>query len=222
MSPRPPKDVLPRPKSRLVLVTPPGPVESWIEALGAALAAGDVASVIVWTEPADQRAALATARAAVPTIQAAGAAALLRGDPQLVARAGFDGLHHDGAPDEIAERVEAHAGERIVGAGNLRSRHDAMTAGEAGADYVLFGNPAPGETRGNALDLLIDRVGWWQPIFEVPCVALAPALDDVEALARAGADFVALGAAAFDDPRGAAAAVRAAQSSLDAAHRVSA
>jgi thiamine-phosphate pyrophosphorylase len=78
---------------------------------------------------------------------------------------------------------------------------DAMTAGEAGADYVMFGDP---DEAGNrvSFDAIIDRVGWWAEVFEVPCVAYAARLEEIDALAAAGADFVAIGAAAFDDPRG--------------------
>jgi thiamine-phosphate pyrophosphorylase len=58
--------------------------------------------------------------------------------------------------------------------------------------------------RGNraSFDAIIDRVGWWAEVFEVPCVAYAARLEEIDALAAAGADFVAIGGAVFDDPRG--------------------
>ena len=79
----------------------------------------------------------------------------------------------------------------IAGAGGLRERHDAMTAAEVGADYVLFGEPDEGGHR-PAIDAVLERVAWWAEIFEIPCVAYAAHLNEVEKLAVAGADFVAL------------------------------
>lgn len=181
-----------RPLPRLFLITPPDPAEGFAERLAAACRAGDVASVLIWGEAADPRATLGRAKSLVPIVQEAGAAALLCGDAQLVARAGADGFHCDGDAEDLKAALDRLQPERIVGAANLRSRHDAMVAGEAGADYVFFGNLTPGEARGNALELLIERAEWWQPIFETPCVVHAPSLDAVGPLALAGADFIAL------------------------------
>ena len=68
-----------------------------------------------------------------------------------------------------------------------------MNAGEAGADYVMFGEPRRDGFTPPAEET-IERVGWWAEIFEPPCVGYAAALDDMwAAIAAAGADFVALG-----------------------------
>jgi thiamine-phosphate pyrophosphorylase len=85
-----------------------------------------------------------------------------------------------------------------------------MVAAEAGADYLMFGDNAR-----PSLEAVIERVSWWAEVFEIPCVAFATSLDEVGPLADAGADFVAIGDAAFSDPRGAAPAV------ADAARRLS-
>jgi thiamine-phosphate pyrophosphorylase len=154
--------------------------------------------VILRLDPGDPKGALALAKRLIPMIQEAGAAALLTGDTQIVGRAGADGFHSEGTAEDLAQTIEDLQPARIVGAANLRSRHDAMEAGEVGADYVFFGNLTPGETRGNADDLLLDRAGWWQPIFETPCVVLATRADMVATLGTAGADFVALDLAVFD------------------------
>ena len=79
-----------------------------------------------------------------------------------------------------------------------------MAAGEAGADYVMFGGPGGAEPDGG----VVERVAWWADIFNVPCVAYAHDLGAIGDLVRAGADFIALGDAVFADPRGAAAALR--------------
>ena len=124
----------------------------------------------------------------------------MRGLPR---RLGVDGVHVDGG--EVADAVASCRPQRIVGAGRLPMRDDAMTAAEAGVDYVMFGEPGAGLSA----EATLERVAWWAEIFETPCVAYAPALEDVAALAQAGADFVALDDAIWDadDP---AAAVRAA------------
>jgi thiamine-phosphate pyrophosphorylase len=92
--------------------------------------------------------------------------------------------------------VASFKGERIVGAGRLRLRDDAMAAGEAGADYVLFGEPIHGVAP--PLEATLERLEWWAEIFQTPCVAYAAQAADVAPLAAAGADFVALGEFLWD------------------------
>ena len=197
--------------SRLYLITPALAAPD-LAALGprfaAALAAGDVASVLARLAPgADAK------RIVPPLLEIAAAhdvALLVEGDARLAVRLGADGVHVGAA--EVGEAVESLKGERIVGAGALKLRDDAMEAGEAGADYVMFGEP---NERGFAppLEATLERVSWWAEIFEAPCVGYAAALADVAALAAAGADFVALGAAVWDAPDPAE-AVRAAMKGL--------
>src|SRR6202035_5562468 len=99
--------------------------------------------------------------------------------------------------------------DRIAGAGGLRSRHDAMLAGEASADYVMFGEP---DRRGGRplLDAIEERLTWWSELFEQPCVGYAASLDEVAPLAHAGADFVALGDWIWTQAEAPAAAIAAA------------
>jgi thiamine-phosphate pyrophosphorylase len=192
--------------ARLYLLTPPlGAAEGFVERFAAALGAGDVASVLV------RLAAGADAKRIIaPLLDIAAAhdtALLIEGDGRLAARLGVDGVHVDAA--EVADALASCRPERIVGAGGLHLRDDAMSAAEAGVDYVMFGEPgaalSPEATR--------ERVSWWAEIFEAPCVVYAPALEDVAALAAAGADFVALDAAVWD-AEDVAEAVRAAVKNL--------
>ena len=88
-----------------------------------------------------------------------------------------------------------------------------MLAAEAGADYVMFGEPDAAGRR-PAFDAIAERVAWWAELFEIPCVGFAASLDEVEPLAAAGADFVAVGDCVFGDARGCAAAM------ADAARRL--
>jgi TPR repeat protein/thiamine monophosphate synthase len=168
--------------------------------LAEALRAVAAAAVLLRLGEADEPAMVEEVKRIAPPVQDAGTALLLDGRPELAARAGADGAHLSG-PDALKAALPLLKPARIAGAGRLHSRHDAMVAGEAGADYVMFGEPdASGHCP--SLGAVIDRVEWWAELFEIPCVAYAARLDDIEELAAAGADFIALGEALFDDPRG--------------------
>ena len=195
-----PKQADPRPAPRLYLVTPPvADAQAFSAPLAAALAAGDVAAVLL--RLAEARRAHADqprqdARAAV--VQDKGAALLLDGHADLVARAGADGAHLTGI-DAFTDALEQLKPDRIAGAGGLATRHDAMTAAEAGADYVMFGEPdAAGERP--SFDAIEERIAWWAEVFEAPCVGYAASDEEVAPLVKAGADFVALGDWLWRDP----------------------
>ena len=195
-----------RPMPRLYLATPPlGDGTGFDDRLSEALGAADVAAVLLRLVPADDRSLIKRIKALAPLVQERGAALLLDGHAEIAARAGADGAHVGGI-DAVKEALAALKPERIVGAGGLQSRDDAMTAGEAGADYVLFGEPDQNGHRPK-LEAIVERVQWWAELFEPPCVGHAAALGEVGALAGAGADFILLGDAVWSDPRGVAAAL---------------
>ena len=91
-------------------------------------------------KPTDQRTMISRIKALAPAIQNAGAALLLDGHVELVARAGADGAHLTGIA-ALEDALPSLKPDRIAGVGGLATRHDSMTAGELGADYVLFGEP---------------------------------------------------------------------------------
>ncbi len=200
-----PKRAQPRPAPRLYLVTPRlDTAAGFAPLLAQALAADDVAAVLLRLPGADERALINGAKALCPVAQGTGAALLLDGHADLVARAGCDGAHLMGLP-AFTEALERLKPDRFVGIGGLATRHDAMVAAEAGADYVMFGEP---DERGErpSLGAVEERVAWWAELFEVPCVGYAASLSEVRALAEAGADFVALGDWLWRDPQGSVAA----------------
>lgn len=133
------------------------------------------------------------------SVQESGAAMLidLPADARLVARLGLDGAHIGMPGPRLDEAVEALKPDRIVGISGLKARHDAMEAGERDIDYVMFGEPRPDGTL-PAFSQTIDRAEWWASIFNVPCVAYAPDLDSVEALALTGTEFIGIGPWLFD------------------------
>lgn len=204
-----PKNAEPRPTPRLYLVTPPvADAGAFARRLAAALAAGDVAAVLLRFDGDDERTRINHAKQLAPVVQNAGAALLLDGQADLVARAGADGAHLSGIA-AFSEALETLKPERIAGCGDLQTRHDAMLAAEQGADYVMFGEPDSDGHR-PALDTIEERVAWWAEVFEAPCVAFAGAPEEVAVLAAAGADFVALGDWVWQSADAAAAVAEAA------------
>ncbi len=198
---------------RLYLIVPPlTDAAEATAALTAALGAAEIAAVLVPLPAADERTLINRIKQIAPIVQERGAALLLDGRPDLVARAGADGAHLTGA-DAVKDAIGALKPDRIVGAAGLASRHDAMLAAEVGADYVMFGEPGPAGKR-PSFDAIHDRVAWWTELFEVPCVAYAASLVELDALRAA--EFVALGSFVFSDPRGPAAAVAEAAARLHA------
>ncbi len=192
------------PSQGLYLTTPVlAKAEPFLPELRAALASADVASLLLRLGPLDAAAAVRLIRAIAEPAQAKGVALVIDGAPELVVESGADGAQIGavGAPLEAA--IKRLSPSHIVGAGGIVTRHDAMSAGEAGADYVLFGDV--GEPPDPAL--VLERVNWWAEIFNTPCVALAESLERVGPLAAAGADFIMLGDCVWRDPRGPAAAI---------------
>jgi len=202
-----------RPTSRLYLVTPAlADPQAAAGLLGPALAATEVAAVLLRLAAADERMLINRIKAIAPMVQDRGAALLLDGHPDLVARAGADGAHLGGIA-AVQAAIETLKPDRIVGAGGLASRHDAMLAAESGADYVMFGEPDAAGKR-PSFEAIRERTEWWAEVFEIPCVAYAASLPEIGDLAAA--EFIALDPAILADPRGPAAAV------ADAAARLSA
>jgi thiamine-phosphate pyrophosphorylase len=181
-----------RPTPRLYLLTPQVADPAGVrDALAEALGAADVAAVLLRLAAADERTQINRAKALAPVVQDKGAALVLDGLPAIAAHAGADGAHLTGIDDFEAALPTLKPG-RIAGCGGLATRHDAMVAAQAGADYVMFGEP-DGEGHRPSFEAVVDRVAWWAEVFEVPCVGYAGAIDEVAPLAAAGAEFVAVG-----------------------------
>ena len=203
------------PTPRLYLVTAPlGDTAAFARELPAALAAGDVAAVLLRLAEADERTLINRAKEIAAIVQPREIALLLDGHPEIVARAGADGAHLAGI-EALNAALPSLKPERIAGAGGLASRHDAMLAGEVGADYAMFGEPDRAGRR-PPLDAVLERIEWWAKLFQPPCIGYAAHLDEVAPLAQAGADFVALGEWVWTHAQGPAAAVAAAAGELAA------
>ncbi|MDB5640216.1 MAG: Thiamine-phosphate pyrophosphorylase [Bradyrhizobium sp.] len=211
------KPVPPRAVPRLYLATPEvDDPSSLVAGLPGLLAGADVAAVLVRLKPTDPRTMISRVKALAPAIQGSGAALLLDGHVELVARAGADGAHLTG----IAAKEEALPSlkpDRNAGVGGLATRHDSMAAGELGADYVLFGEPDARKQR-PSVEAVAERLEWWAELFEPPCVGFAASREEAYEFAAAGADFVLVGDFIWADPRGAAAALMDAEQAIRQAY----
>src|SRR5580692_8788569 len=210
-----------RPLPRLYLATPAlDDPQAMAKVLPSLLMEADVAAVLLRLKPSDPRTLVSRIKTLVPVIQGSGAALLLEGNVELVARAGADGAHLTGIA-AMEEALPTLKPDRIAGVGGLSTRHDSMAAGEAGADYVLFGEP---DDRGQrpSIDAIAERLDWWAELFEPPCVGFAASLDEAGEFAAAGADFVLVGDFIWNDKRGAAAALKEAEQAIRQAHAATA
>ena len=126
----------------------------------------------------------------------------------LAKRLHADGVHLGQQDGAVREAREALGREAQIGVTCHASRHLAMEAGEAGADYVAFGSFFPSETKASEHRPEPELLTWWQSLFEIPCVAIGgitPA--NCGPLVSAGADFLAVSHAVWGGDE--AAAVRA-------------
>jgi thiamine-phosphate pyrophosphorylase len=191
---------------QLLLIGPPSYDPARLaEQLAAAIAVGGVAGFVLPVDLALRHANSLSARLAPVRAVCAerGTACLVRDHVGLALEIGADGVHLGGAAEVPARRATLGR-ERILGVSCGRSRDAAMTAGEAGADYVGFGDL--GQRPGHEVFELLE---WWSELFVLPCLAEAAIAEgDCAALARAGADFVTADASTWADAAGAAAAVR--------------
>jgi thiamine-phosphate pyrophosphorylase len=197
-----------RPPCQLYLVSPPMIDATFADALKSALSGGGVAAFQLRLKGVDDD---VIARAADPLQQICAdheTAFIINDSMTLAKRLGADGVHlgqSDGDPREARTLLGRDA---QIGVTCHNDRHLAMEAGEAGADYVAFGAFYPTQTKEvqYAADPAI--LSWWITLFGTPCVAIGgitPA--NARPLIDAGADFIAVSAAVWNDPDGAQLAV---------------
>jgi thiamine-phosphate pyrophosphorylase len=205
-----------RPQPRLYLVTPElDDPAAFASAIDRVLTAGDIAAILLRLCEADERTLINRAKSVAAVVQRHNVALLLDGRPALVARTGADGAHLSGI-EALSAALPMLKPDSIAGAGGLRSRHDAMLAGEANADYVMFGEP---DRRGERppIAALEERLAWWAELFRSPCIGYAASAGEVRLIAQAGADFVALGEWIWKESGGAEKAVVKASENLASA-----
>lgn len=175
------------------------------------LAEFDIAALLLRLADADERTLTSRIKALAEPVQAAGTALLVAHHHNLVARAGADGAHVDGLQE--MEEASSLRPQRILGVGQLHTRHDAMLAGENSADYLLFGEPGSHGERPSP-DAIFERLQWWAELFEPPCVGYAATLEEAALFAGSGADFIMVADFVWSDARGPKAALADAQAAI--------
>ena len=195
---------------QLYLVSPLDVGGAFPDRLKAALDAGPVAAFQFRVKGADQHEAARLAEPLQRLCADRDVAFIVNDDMALAKRLGADGVHlgqGDGDPRDARALLGPAA---QIGVSVHDSRHLAMEAGEAGADYVAFG--AFFETATKKVHHRPDPsiLSWWSALFEIPCVAIGGITpDNGRILIEAGADFLAVSGGVWNHPEGVAAAVEA-------------
>ena len=206
MSKKKPVPVMPQ--CQLYLISPLDTGGAFPEQLAAALAAGSVAAFQFRVKGLDQHAAAALAAPLQEICAEHAVSFIVNDDVGLAKRLGADGVHlgqGDGDPRDARAEL-GH--EAQIGVTCHNSRDLAMSAGEAGADYVAFGAFFPSPTKPVKYVAEPELLTWWQNLFELPCVAIGGiTVDNARPIVAAGADFIAVSSGVWAHPKGAAAAV---------------
>jgi thiamine-phosphate pyrophosphorylase len=198
-------------RCRLYLVTPAKlEPKAFADTLKRALSGGDVSTVQLRLKDVSDEEILHAGDLLMKVTQRADAAFIVNDRPDLAVRLGADGVHV-GQEDAAYSDARAVVGpDRIVGVTCHNSRHLAVEAAEAGADYVAFGAFFPTATKEPKTRAEPELIQWWSQTMVVPCVAIGGiTVANARPLIEAGADFLAVSSGVWDYPTGPEAAVKA-------------
>lgn len=197
-------------RCRLYLITPVQiDVVAFGETLKRALDGGDVASLQLRLKDVSDDEILRAGETLMPIAQRAGVAFIVNDRPDLAKKLDADGVHV-GQEDAPYAQARALLGpDKIVGMTCHDSRHLAMEAAEAGADYVAFGAFYPTATKEAKTRANPEILTWWQELMQLPCVAIGGiTVENARPLVEAGADFLAVASGVWNHSEGPDAAVR--------------
>jgi thiamine-phosphate pyrophosphorylase len=197
---------------RLYLITPPriDDLAAFGRTVSQALDAGDVAALQLRLKDTPDTLIAAAVDVLFPIARSRDVALILNDRPDLAARLGCDGVHVGQDDASCAEARRIVGADRIVGVTCHDSRHLAMEAAEAGADYVAFGAFFATATKDAPTRAEPEILTIWQETMQVPCVAIGGiTVDNCRGLVTAGADFIAVSSGVWAYPQGPAAAVAA-------------
>ena len=205
-----------RPACQLYLISPPAIDETFVDQLAQAFDGGKVAAFQLRLKGIDDHAIAALAGPIQALCAEREVAFIINDSIGLAKRLNADGVHlgqEDGDPREARKQL----GPKVqIGVTCHDSRHLAMEAGEAGADYVAFGAFYPTTTKETTHQADPSILGWWTTLFELPCVAIGGInADNAAPLVAAGADFLAVSGAVWNHPEGPKAGVAAFAAVLD-------
>lgn len=170
-----------------------------------ALDAGPVAAFQFRVKGFDQHAAARLAEPLLDICRARDVAFIVNDSIALAKRLKADGVHLGQDDGDVREAREALGRDAQIGVTCHASRHMAMAAGEAGADYVAFGSFFPSSTKESEHRPDLEVLRWWQSLFELPCVAIGGITpENCSPLIQAGADFIAVSGAVWNGDEAAA------------------
>jgi thiamine-phosphate pyrophosphorylase len=213
--------------SRLYLISPSEiELPKFVDDVAAALQSGDVACLLLQLSEAGDDELREAINAVMPVCHEHDVALVIYGRAHIAAELNTDGVHVEA--DQCTQARALVGADRIVGVTSARSRHAAMDAAEAGADFVAFapeGSALDGDAPDDAEAEIFEQddiIRWWQDLIEVPCAALGPdmtglSLADCSHFAALGADFVGVGDIVWQHADGPAAGVAAAISAISVA-----
>jgi len=194
---------------RLYLITPPVLPADFEHQLAAALDAGDVAALQLRLKDVPDAEVLRIIERLRPIVQSRDVAFLLNDRPDLAVKGGCDGAHV-GQSDMPVKQARKILGDLTLGVTCHNSRHLAMEAAEAGADYVAFGAFFASTTKEPPEMAEMETLEIWALTMEVPCVAIGGiTAENCAPLVKAGAEFIAVSAAVWQHPQGPDEGVRA-------------
>ena len=164
-----------------------------------ALDAGPVAAFQLRVKGIDQHEVARLAAPLLAICRERDVAFIVNDSIALAKRLKADGVHLGQQDGDVREAREVLGREAQIGVTCHASRHLAMEAGDAGADYVAFGSFYPSETKLSEHRPEPELLDWWQSLFEVPCVAIGGITpDNCVPLIEAGADFIAVSSAVWN------------------------
>lgn len=195
---------------QLYLISPLDVGGAFPEKLEQALAAGPVAAFQFRVKDIDQHEAAALASPLQEICARHDVAFIVNDSIALAKRLKADGVHLGQGDGDVREAREQLGRDAQIGVTCHNSRHLAMEAAEAGADYVAFGAFFPTNTKEVDHIAELDTVQKWTLVTEIPCVAIGGITpDNAKPLVEAGADFLAVSGAVWNHPQGPAEAVKA-------------
>ena len=192
-----------KPSCQLYLISPLDVSGAFPDRLARALDAGPVAAFQFRVKDVDQHEAARLAEPLQAICRAREVAFIVNDSVALAKRLRADGVHLGQQDGDVREAREALGREAQIGVTCHASRHLAMEAGEAGADYVAFGSFFPSETKASEHRPEPELLTWWQNLVEIPCVAIGGITpDNCGPLVEAGADFLAVSGAVWNGDAG--------------------
>jgi thiamine-phosphate pyrophosphorylase len=205
-----------RPACQLYLISPPTIDAGFVDTLAAAFDGGPVAAFQLRLKGRlDDHAIVRLAEPLQKLCADRDVAFIINDSIALAKRLGADGVHLGQEDGDAREARQILGPNAQIGVTCHDSRHLAMAAGEAGADYVAFGAFYPTATKEVRHVPEPSILSWWTTLFEIPCVAIGgitPA--NAPPLVAAGADFLAVCGAVWGGDGGPTEAVRAFQAVL--------